>query len=112
MAIAVVEGLSWDHGLAPPTQIIPRPAMVDLRKRQSAIDPHVSLVWSSSSLNSYILSSIVISHLNNHTNSLRVSLADVLLTPLPGSVREMAATNIPTVSKIFCSEFPDGSKPA
>ena len=67
-------GAFWDHGLAPLTPTIPRPAMVDLRKRQSAIDPYVLSVWSSSLLNIYILSFMVISHLNNYTNSLSESL--------------------------------------
>ena len=85
--------------------------MVDLRKRQSAVDPYVPLVWSSS-LNIYILFSIVISHLNNYTNSLSASLADVLLTAFPESLREVAATNIPDVSKLLWLEFLDGPKPA
>ncbi|OCL09082.1 hypothetical protein AOQ84DRAFT_405350, partial [Glonium stellatum] len=83
MAIAAVEGLSCDDGLVISTPTItpaPRPARMDLRKRQSAIDP--------------------------------VSLADVLLTAIPESLREIAATNIPAVSRILWSEFLDGSKPA
>jgi hypothetical protein len=71
----------------------PRPARVDLRKRQSAIDPYVPSVWLSSSLNIYILSSIVISHLNNYTNSLSESWQ--MCSQHPESLREMAATRIP-----------------
>lgn len=40
-----------------------------------------------------------------------VSLAQVLLTAIPASLREIAATNIPAVSSILWEEFLDDNKP-
>lgn len=40
-----------------------------------------------------------------------IELASVLLTALPASLRQIAATNIPAVSRILWSEFLDDNKP-
>lgn len=68
----------------------------------------LSLWRNGNSMRKYSLKSSSIQHANNDSS---ISLAQVLLTALPLSLRLIAATNVPAVSSILWEEFLDDKKP-
>ncbi|KAF2994964.1 hypothetical protein E8E13_003043 [Curvularia kusanoi] len=84
-----------------------RPIKVDRQRMEDEHAVHVDISASGDELR-YGRETLMV---NASIMSVSIDLAKVLLTALPASLRQLAATNIPAVSSILWSEFLDNNKP-